>query len=242
MHNNMRNTKKINIAIIGATGHIAKGLIYNFSKAKKEPSYRLFLFSRSVKKIISFLEKNNLQKCSIYQYKDFKSFTYDVIINCVGIADPAIREKANIDIFETTEKYDNLALRYVINNPDCLYINFSSGAVHSPLLAENNFYRISKLHSETKHRTLSTNHIVDIRVFNYFSRFIDINTKFLITDLIRSVKENREFLTNSSDIIRDYIHPNDLFQCINLIIQKHQNYKNNKDVSRLLYLNKAFDI
>jgi hypothetical protein len=64
-----------------------------------------------------------------------------------------------------------------------MYINFSSGAEYgsafetpqvpgresaiqlSPI-EENQFYRISTIYSEAKHRALANNYIVDIRLFS----------------------------------------------------------------------------
>ena len=48
---------KNRIAILGATSHIAKGLILNFIKSKEN---ELFLFARIPKKVKKFLQENNL--------------------------------------------------------------------------------------------------------------------------------------------------------------------------------------
>ena len=76
----------MNIAIMGATSHIAKGLIDRFLQSGKD---HIYLFSRSAGKIQNFLAvidisgNENYTICTNYQ--DFSSFSYDVIINCVGV-------------------------------------------------------------------------------------------------------------------------------------------------------------
>lgn len=49
------------IAILGATSHIAKGLIYNFNK---EEANELFLFARSIDRLQGFLKSIECEKKS----------------------------------------------------------------------------------------------------------------------------------------------------------------------------------
>ena len=80
---------KKKIAILGATSHIAKGLIFNFTKSKKD---ELFLFARFPDKVKNFLRVNNLGlNCHIYGFKYFQRGEYDVVINCVGLVSPVSR-------------------------------------------------------------------------------------------------------------------------------------------------------
>ena len=48
---------KLNIAILGCTGHVGKNLIYYFGR---EANFEMFLFSRDKKRI-----SNCLQRCKI---------------------------------------------------------------------------------------------------------------------------------------------------------------------------------
>ena len=82
------------------------------------------------------------------------------------------------------------------------------------------YYAIAKINAEAKHRSLNKFNIVDIRIFSYFSRFIDINSNYFICDLIRSIKNSIVFKTGPENIIRDYIHPYDLFSLVQKIIIK----------------------
>ncbi|MCJ7571849.1 MAG: NAD(P)-dependent oxidoreductase [Candidatus Thermoplasmatota archaeon] len=233
----MMKPKKI--AILGATGHISKGLISNFCESLQ--NYELFLFARSLQPLRIFL------KCVSYEYNDkihlkkmdeFNNGKYDVIINCVGAGTPSKVKALGGDILRLTETFDNLILDYLLSNNNTLYINFSSGAAYgkdfgSPIsesslvnievnnLGAQDYYTISKINSEAKHRSMVNFNIVDLRVFNYFSRFIDMNSKYLITEVLNCIKNNTEFITNSNDIIRDYVHPTDLFKLVEKCVLKH---------------------
>ena len=120
------------IAILGATSHIAKGLISNFAQ---NTECKLFLFARSHKCIEEFLKENSLKgDILIKGFKDFHSYEYDVIINCVGLGVPnKLKGKTDL-IFQLNEEFDNMVISYLDKHPRSRYINFSSGAVYG-----NNF-------------------------------------------------------------------------------------------------------
>ena len=97
-----------------------------------------------------------------------------------------------------TEYYDNLILDNLNKYQSTIYINISSGAVYgtdfkkpanSSFTTEidvNNIttiehYRIAKLNSEVKHRSLSDFKIIDLRIFGFFSRFIELEKDFLLS-------------------------------------------------------------
>ncbi len=211
------------IAILGATSQIAKDLILSFSKNK---SYDFALFGRNVE-----LLDNNYQT---YAYADFNhQQKYDVIINFVGISDPEKAQKMGNNILKITKCYDAMALDYIKCHQQTKYIFLSSGAVYGgnyqqPVdenstvaidnLSATNWYAISKLQTEIKHRALSELSIVDIRVFNYFSHTQDINARFLITDIARAIKNQGVFKTSADNIIRDFITPPDFYNLIQAII------------------------
>jgi nucleoside-diphosphate-sugar epimerase len=60
------------------------------------------------------------------------------------------------------------------------------------------------------HRASSGQIILDLRIFNYFSRTQDANARFLVTDMLRCVAENRSFETTDAAMTRDYTHPHDM--------------------------------
>ena len=227
---------KSKISILGATGHIGKNLSYYFSK---EENFELFLFvrdERNLEKILAQYEsKNNF---SIRKYDEFNDSKYDAVINCIGnvnnlwqISDPANMVAAEEEAFKTTETFDTLTLEYLKNFPKTKLINFSSGAVYggqfsSPIkntsLIDENFncmnikskYILSAIRSEIKHRTLKNLNIIDLRLFSFFSRFINLDTKFLICEMVSSIMQNKKFLTDETDFYRDYLHPKDLFSYV----------------------------
>jgi nucleoside-diphosphate-sugar epimerase len=226
---------KSNISILGATGHIGKNLSIYFGKDK---NFELFLFARDEKKLEKILtqyeSKNNF---SIRKYDEFNDSRYDAVINCVGLSNPADIAVAEEESLETTETFDVLTLEYLKNFPKTKLINFSSGAVYggqfsSPIkyttLIDKNFnymniksnYALATIRSEIKHRTLKNLNIIDLRLFSFFSRFINLDAKFLMCEMISSIMQNKKFLTDETDIYRDYIHPKDLFSYVKKCICK----------------------
>ncbi len=227
------------IAVVGATSHIAKGLIHSFFNNTED---FLYLFARNLNGVLDFLESNSLKsrKHEVLSFDRLRDFQYDVIINCVGIADPGKQKDAGSSIFFITETFDNMILNYLKDHNETLYINFSSGAVYGtsfdkPVnfsssteiminnINDKDYYRLTKIYSEAKHRSLKEYNIVDLRVFSYFSRFIDMETSFLMTDILRSIINKTELATTETDIVRDYIDMEDLFKLVQMVVEKPAN-------------------
>jgi nucleoside-diphosphate-sugar epimerase len=236
MNNNAKITKravkKTTIAIMGATSHIAKGLIYHFLQ---DDRLCLFLFARKTEQVYGFLKKiggkegKNLTICAGYQ--TFPDRCYDVVINCIGLGTVSEEPHIYTSFFMVTEEFDNRVLSYLHKFPRTLYINFSSGAVYGKGFSEpaekdtvnalringvtrDDYFTIAKLNSEAKHRAFAKLNIIDIRIFSYFSRFVDITGKYFITEMLSSIIHNKVFHTSENNIVRDYIHPDDLFALI----------------------------
>ena len=227
-----KHERKI-IAILGATGHVAKSVIFLWLPAGRS---QFHLFARSSERLRSFLENiGHSESANIRSFNEFPNEEYDVIINCVGIGDPAKVKDAGVSILRLTESFDNMVLDYLDSHPAAMYINFSSGAVYgtdldNPVdestcatidvnnIAIQDFYRIAKVNSETKHRALGNRSIIDLRIFGYFSRFVDLNSQFLISEVISCTQQGKELVTSQYNIVRDYVHPRDLLglieQCI----------------------------
>lgn len=213
-----------NIAIFGSTGHIGKNLISFFIKNN---DFKIFLFSRDIKKFES-LKMIFSDTMSFNTYDDFGKNEYDVIINCVGISNPNAFEKNSRSIFDTAEFYDTMVLDYLKNFPTTLYINLSSGAVFGgefdkPVddsstykfdvneINKGEIYSVSKMYLESKHRSLPDLNIVDLRIFGFFSRFIDVNAGFFMSELLQALKNKSEFVTDKKDFVRDYVNPKDFY-------------------------------
>lgn len=230
--------EKLKVAILGSTSHIAKGLIDNFLN---ESNYILHLYSRSAEKVKAFINqypKDSQKSCIIHRgYDDFMKTGYEVIINCVGVGTMNKPENKNSDYFTVNEEHDNLAINYLQNkNPSALYISFSSGAVYGKEFVQpanektvnaisvnhvgpEDYYSIVRLYIEAKHRSMPELNIVDLRVFSYFSRFIDLTDSYFITELLNSILNKKTFQTSSDSFVRDYLHPEDLYAAIRKCIE-----------------------
>lgn len=225
------SNKTKNIAIFGSNGHIAKNLIFYFLQNSK---YNLSLFSRNQEKIQSFVSNIDLNKNVNYvSYDKLDSRVFDVIINCIGISEHSELHTSENNMFDLSNNYDELIIRYLKNNP-CQYLNFSSGIVYGDFTQPptnnsiskignsdliHNPYYLSKIHLENKHRSMHSLNIIDIRLFSFFSRFIDLNSSFFMSQVITAIINNEELFTDEQNFFRDFIHPADLFQLVLLCIE-----------------------
>ena len=222
------------IAILGATSQIAQDLILSFSINK---DYDFLLFGRNIELLEKWISSENLsEKYQVQEYFEFGNHQkYDVIINFVGIGNPEKAQKMGGDIFKVTDQYDDMVLEYLKQHKKTKYIFLSSGAVYGgnyqePVnkdsiatidinnLKSTDWYTLAKLYAEAKHRSLSDLSIIDVRVFNYFSHTQNIDTRFLITDIVRAIKNKEVFKTSVDNIVRDFITPPDFYNLIQAII------------------------
>lgn len=181
------------IAILGANSHIARDVVPLLD-------FDIKLFSRG-------------------GYDEFGKDSYDAIINFIGVGDPAKKISMGSEIVEITEKYDNLVMNYLQSNTECKYIFISSGIVHKHIMPSDDWYGIAKLYAEYRHREKPELSIVDLRIFNYFSKAADLSARFMITDILRAIINNSELETSPKDILRDYLHPIDLAKIISIVLE-----------------------
>lgn len=220
------------ISILGASGQIAGSLIALYKE--RGGLSDLALYSRSPESL-----RERFEGAGIYPSKDFAKNTHEVIINCIGVSNFKGVKHSGVEIFETHETWDNLILAYLKNNPRSLYISLSSGAVYgkdfsAPVgegssflsgvteISPADFYAVSKLNSEAKHRAFEKHSIVDLRIFSYVSRLINFDSNFLVAEIIKAIKDKQVLMTDDQNISRDYLHPEDMMQIINLVIKKWQ--------------------
>ncbi len=222
------------IAILGATSAIAKDLVLSFAA---HDQHALTLFARRPEAVRDWLASIGL--AGRYESADFDAFgidqRFDAIINFVGVGNPAQAILMGAAIFDVTLKYDTLALDYVRCHPACRYLFLSSGAAYGSRfeqavdrntiasVAINNvqpqdWYAIAKLHAECRHRSLPQLPIVDIRVFNYVSRTQDMSARFLISDVLRAIRDQSVLQTSPDYIVRDYLHPLDFHRLVCAIL------------------------
>jgi nucleoside-diphosphate-sugar epimerase len=221
------------IAILGATSQIARDLIVSFSS---EVDNDLHLYARSPEKVAQWLASAGLaDRYSVNDFSGFGKQKYDTVINFVGVGDPAQLVAMGNSIFDVTLRFDELVLEYLRMHPTCRYLFLSSGTAYGssfiepaaqdtkaivPInnIAPQDWYGVAKLHAECRHRSYSELPIVDIRVFNYFSRTQDIAARFLITDILRAIRDKSALQTSPDHIVRDFLHPSDFHRLVCAVI------------------------
>jgi nucleoside-diphosphate-sugar epimerase len=214
----------MNIAIIGASSEIARDLILSFIKEK---NIKLHLFARRPNEVNIWLNNFSIQEyCLVDDFSAFGKQEFDVVINFVGVGNPAKASSLGASIFDITLKYDELVLNYLRDKPSCRYFFLSSGAAYgtnfdSPAnfstkasidinnLKSQDWYGVAKLHAESRHRSLSNLSIIDIRVFNYFNHKQNMEAQFFIADIVRSIRDDKVLETSSDEMMRDYIGSDD---------------------------------
>ena len=223
------------IAILGSTSQIARDLIRQFANSN---DYELVLFARQPEIVVTWLKTVGIAKGLVVSgYADFTTAQrFDAVINFVGIGNPARVAAMGASIFDVTLRYDELGMVYVREHPFCRYIFLSSGAVYGSKfdepVAENtmasfpinnvqpqDWYGLAKMYAEARHRALSHLPIVDLRVFNYFSYSTDIEARFLITDVLRAIRDQQVMQTSHQNIVRDYVGPKEIADLIQKVLR-----------------------
>lgn len=220
------------VAILGATSHIARNLLRFFAS---DPGTELWLYARRPASVRAFLQAQGLPEpawCGA-DFNGLRASGCTLVINCVGAGTPNRLRACDLsDWFSVTEHFDNLALSYLREvNPAATYVSFSSGAVYgrgrveactadSQLTLPVNavpaadYYAVARLNAECKHRAMADLHILDIRIFSFFSRFAELDDGYLMTDIARALCRREPLATSPADLRRDYIAPVDLFALI----------------------------
>jgi nucleoside-diphosphate-sugar epimerase len=224
------------LAMLGATSEIAKDLVLSFSALQE---VELALFARRPNEVAAWLKSVGLKEISeVLQIENFGVVDkrYDAVLNFVGSGNPARIAQLGSKITDITRYYDQKALDHVSLNPDCRYIFFSSGAVFGDVFTQpvtddsaasvsvnsihsGDWYGLAKLEAEIRHRRLQKLPIVDLRVFNYFSHTQNLTSSFMIAEVMRALLGKTMFATSTDDIVRDYLHPEDLFQLVQRVLQ-----------------------
>ncbi len=226
------------IAILGATSQIARDLILSLSQ---EAGKELFLFARRTAEVERWQAACGIKdRHPVADFSGFGKQDFDAVINFVGAGDPAQIASMGSSILDFTFLFDEMVLEYLDSHPACRYLFLSSGAAYgsnfseparrdTPAiikindLAPHEWYGVAKLHAECRHRAHPELHIIDIRVFNYFSRTQDIDARFLITDMLRAIRDGLALKTSADYIVRDYLHPSDFHQLVNALLSAPAN-------------------
>lgn len=221
------------VAILGASSQIAKDLIRSFAAAGRTD---ILLYVRNFDATWAWVGSQNLGSvCSVHGYKTYGELPHDAVINCVGVGDPRRVAEVGSDIFEITSRFDGLVLAELKRNPTRRYIFLSSGASYGNVYAEpvtdgsqavipindirpQDYYAVAKLHAEVRHRASPELAIIDLRVFNIFSRTQNIEASFFISDVIRSIRDKRTLLTTADHMVRDFMHPSDFHRLVECLL------------------------
>lgn len=221
------------IAILGATSQIARDLIVSFSAARDK---QLHLFARRPNEVMKWLASAGLSgRYPVDEFTEFARQEFDAVINFVGVGNPAQTAAMGHSIFDITLRFDEMVLDYLQDHPSCRYLFLSSGAAYgtgfnepanrnTPAvvaindLAPHEWYGVAKLYAECRHRSHNELPIIDIRVFNYFSHTQDISARFLITDILRAIRDKTVLRTSSDYIVRDFLHPSDFYGLVSALL------------------------
>lgn len=222
------------IAIFGATSQIAKDLIPLLAADR---NHTLVLYARRPTEVSQWLKSTDIvHRCVPSEFRLFDAEEkFDAIFNFVGVGDPKQALAMGADIFEVTQKYDDIALSHVRLHPTCRYFFLSSGAAYGqnfydPVnqhtkafidinhLKPHHWYGVAKMYAECRHRASPNLPIVDLRIFNYFSHTQNIEAGFLITDAFRAIRDQTVLNTSKENIVRDYLHPSDFHQLVQCLL------------------------
>jgi len=204
------------VAILGATGHIGQALASELA-----PRVSLALYAR--RPDVARVFATTLSPVpEVHDLNDLPSRSHDAVVSCIGHGDPAAAgDPAIFD--QVTRHADDLAMRYLELHDDAVLINMSSGAAYCSEFVEParggdlpagcttvDAYARAKWASEARHRACADAPIIDLRVFGFFSRYINVDSTYLMADIARALRSGRPLQTSASDFTRDYVAPADL--------------------------------
>jgi nucleoside-diphosphate-sugar epimerase len=221
------------IAILGATSQIARDLVVSMAA---DSVHDLHLFARRPEIVRQWLDTTGLPgRYPADEFSALAGHEFDAIINFVGIGNPAQAVALGNSIFDVTLRFDEMALGYLRTHAACRYLFLSSGAVYGSAfdtpasrdtlatVAVNNlsaqaWYGAAKLHAECRHRAHTDSPIIDIRVFNYFSHTQDMSARFLISDIMRAIRDDTVLQTAPGHMVRDFLHPSDFYGLVSALL------------------------
>jgi len=216
------------IAILGATGEIGRSLAPLVAGDKQ---HSLILYARRSEDLLKDLGGSSANRTAVRSLDDFGTESVDQIINCVGAADPREVRRLGRQLMRVTETFDNRVLDYLEAESGAQYVFLSSGAVYGlkqpgpassvtpatfPIneIDASSCYGVAKLNAETKHRAAKERCIVDLRLFGFVSQNLNPNGDYLLSQAVRAILQRQPLATKPTDIVRDYVHPQDLAQLI----------------------------
>lgn len=243
------------IAILGATSMLAADFVS--LSLDRDSSSKFTLFARRPEQIVPAMHMRgvtNVPPC--LPLDEFSTASWDAIINFIGVGDPARAAAMGAEILQVTQFWDRRVLDYVERNPACRYIFTSSGAAFGGAAADvvgpesaasfeinglqpSAYYGIAKFYSEATHRAFPDHSIIDVRIFNYLSRFADLTHRFLINEIIGAVRDGRTLKVTAGEMCRDYLGREDLTRLLVACLQAPPGYNGAIDAYSLAPTSKA---
>lgn len=222
------------LAVLGAGSQIARDFVLSIFAARRR--CRLLLYTSDVKRIEAWWRTSGfIGDVVIDGYDGYGQVAHDAVINFVGVGSPARASQMGSSILGITQRFDQLVMDQMIRAPSRRYIFISSGAVYGkvfdapatddsksifPLssIGAEDWYGLSKFLAEVNHRSRADLPIIDLRVFNYFSRRQDLTSRFFLTDVVSAIVEKRSVTVSSQPIVRDFLCPEDFYQLVSCLL------------------------
>lgn len=211
------------VAVLGATGHVGRALTAGLAAGGHEVAAH----ARSLERLDSFLTTlpadHGVRAVEIDRFGDEP---VDLVVNATGIGDPSGFGPQARALIDVTEHFDGVVLGYLERHPACRAISMSSGAAYlsdfeapaGPATVPagragerpDYAYGVVKAASEARHREAGDHAIVDLRLFGFFTRFVDPEAGFLLAQALRCIRSGEVLLTDAVDVTRDFAHADDL--------------------------------
>ncbi len=231
-----------NVAVLGATGYIGRSLLASADSF----GFKAVPVSRDKERAKRVFESYKIKADYIYDYVELLEIEHPVLINATGIGSPREIMKDPKRVMIVTEEMDAVIVAYLEKYPRTRVFSISSGSVYGlsarePItdvssavfdinnLKAGDYYSLAKLYSEVRHRSLTESAIVDLRVFAFVSRWLDLNESFFVTEVARCLLEKKTMETMPNEMIRDYSNQDDIWNIVRFLISQP-------------ILNSAFDI
>ncbi|TDB37605.1 MAG: NAD(P)-dependent oxidoreductase [Actinobacteria bacterium] len=221
------------VAVLGATGHVGKCLSAALLGDGTHDVTTVARDSVALARFLAAVPGGAAARRS--SFEEFPGCEFDVVLNCVGVGNPESIIALGAEVFDLTERFDRMVMEYLGRHPESMCVSISSGAIYgefsapgdgtTPGLADRasltprEYYGQAKLASELRHREASDQHIVDLRLFGFFSRYADVQARSLMGDIVRAVSRRDVVTVTADDVIRDYVDPDDLAELLRCVMR-----------------------
>lgn len=218
-------SERRSVGLLGASGHVGRAITAGLGV-----DCELTRYVRAPDSVGTFTRSDSVDG-PVLSISALGTVQHHTLVNCIGVGDPARVAADPSGAYKVTARSDEIVLGYLSENPSCRLINCSSGAAYcsefdspasdttSAEIAVNSIhpsqhYGLAKMASEGLHRALPDLAIIDLRLFSFFSRHIDLSTGYLMCDVVRSIQEGTTLKVGPLDQVRDYVAPRDLCSLI----------------------------